>query len=152
MIHARPLPRLAALTLLCACLGAQADSFTSSGASSASSASVGSLSNSIQGSSNSSSKRTEVAAGEYRVLAVAAAEGHPETLRLTLQATEGEASFVLQLPRVTAEQAGIATGVTVHAQPQAYGLAFARADDRKAFFLVLADDWFRDLDSHPVTL
>src|SRR5258705_11230129 len=76
-----------------------ADSFTSS-ASSAGSASVGSLSDSIRGSSGSSTRK--VAEGDYRIVDVAAAE-RPDTLRLKMQhvanAGDDPAAIYLDGPR-----------------------------------------------------
>lgn len=131
-----------------------ADSLASS-ASSAGSASSGSLSESINGSSKSSSGETKVAAGDYRVVAVAELADRPGMLRLKLQATAqpGEAGELwLTLPRQALAQRALAAGDVVSARQRPYGVEFARADTREAFFLVLADDWHRELDPHPVAL
>jgi hypothetical protein len=152
------LTRLAAATLLCAatttpCL---ADSFASS-ASSAGSASSGSVSDSIQGSSNSSTGN-KVADGDYRVIEMAALADRPGMLRLKLQATAGTAttgednSFFLVLPQQALGTQGIATGEIVSARQRPYGLEFARAQTREAFFLVLADQWQREFAPRPVAL
>lgn len=141
------------LSCLAAATSSQAGSFTSS-ASSAGSASVGSLSDSIRGSSNSS-RTTQVAEGDYRIIDVAEAADRPGLLRLTLQlatAAGQDGEFFLDLPEPTFARQGLARGDIVSAQRRPYGLAFARADTREAFFLVLADDWFRELDPRPVTL
>ena len=48
-----------------------------------------------------------------------------------------------------------AVGDIVHARNRPYGLEFARFNDektREAFFLVLADDWHKELDSRRVSL
>lgn len=140
---------------------------TSSAASSASeglSTSVGSASTSIQKSSNSSSKATGVAAGRYRITDVALAEDRPDHWRVTLQGVPAEAGspapgtasagdeLVLLLPRQAAERGRLARGEDVVARTRPYGVEFGRADSGEAFFLVLHDEWHRELPSHPVTL
>ncbi len=131
-----------------------ADSLASS-ASSAGSASLGSISDSVQGSSKSSSGETKVTAGDYRVVEVAELAGRPGMLQLRLQATkrEGEEGELrLTLPRQALAQRTLAPGDVVIARERPYGVEFAHADAREAFFLLLADDWHRELDPHPVTL
>lgn len=148
---------LACLTVLLGGLAAapaRADSLASS-ASSAGSASSGSVSDSIEGSSNSSSGDRKVAEGEYRITQVAELAGRPGMLRLTLQAAAPEADppeFVLKLPRQALAQGALAQGDVVSVRHRPYGLEFARADTRLAFFLVLADDWQHELPSRAVTL
>jgi len=148
--------RLAALAWgVAAALPALADSVASS-ASSAGSASLGSISDSIGNSSRSSSPDNRTADGDYRVIDVAELAAKPGLLQLTLQATQGEAhEFTLKLPREALGQRGIAVGDIVHARNRPYGLEFARLIDdktREAFFLVLADDWHKELDSRRVAL
>lgn len=150
--------RAICLSLLCAgtALPSLAESFASS-ASSAGSASSGSVSDSIKGSSDSSSKEKKVAEGQYRVMDVAdlaEVPGRPAMMRLTLRATEAGASreFFLDLPRQALAARPLATGDLVQAKLRPYGFEFARDDTREAFFLVLTDDWHRELDSHVVTL
>ena len=131
-----------------------AGSFASS-ASSAGSASVGSISDSVKGSSNSSSGDNKVAEGDYRVIEVAESTDRPGMLQLKLQATaqpgkEGE--LWLTLPRQAPEQRALVAGDVVSARQRPYGVEFARADTGEAFFLVLADDWHRELDPHRVAL
>ena len=133
---------------------AWADSFASS-ASSAGSASSGSVSDSIEGSSDSSSGDKDVAEGDYRIIEVAEAADRPGLLRVKLQATAPDArhrEFVLRLPQQALARGGLQAGDRVSARHRPYGLEFARADNRQAFFLVLADDWQRELPSRPVTL
>ncbi len=147
---ASALSLLAAATLS---LPAAAASSAASSASDSLSTSVGSSSDSIRGSSDSSSRPARTADGDYRVVDIAQAD-RPGMLALTLQpaaAGQGEA-FVLVLPARAAEQGGVAVGQTVHAANRPYGVAFARADDQQAFFLVLDDAWHRELDARPVTL
>ena len=49
-----------------------------------------------------------------------------------------------------AEREGLAGGQTVRAAQQPYGVAFARAGRAQPFFLVLAEDWQRELPARPV--
>jgi hypothetical protein len=152
-----PLIRLAGTLLLCLAATApcRAEGSASS-ASSAGSASVGSLSDSVRGSSNSSSRDDRVAEGDYRIVEVAELAGRPGQLRLTLQAAAANAgdepAFFLDLPKRATEQPGLARGDVISARHRPYGLEFARADTRQAFFLALADDWFRELDPRAVSL
>ena len=149
----RPLGRLMALACLALCtLSAQAslsilDSLSTS---------IGSVSTSLQKSSESSSG-VATAQGPYEVTAVAEVEADPKSLRLTLQALQdGKDELYLTLPRQVAERHLIAVGTVVEAQPREYGLAFALRDTAdgtpRPFFLVLHDDWYRELDSRRVTL
>jgi hypothetical protein len=159
ILAASPLPdppavkTLALSSLLLLCLAAaplsRAESLASS-ASSAGSASSASLSDSVQGSSNSSTGRDRVAEGEYRVIAVADVAGRPQHQRLRLEALrrEGDAApawFTLDLPRETLAAQGIGAGHVIAARHRPYGLEFAHAHTRQAFFLALADDWQREL-------
>ncbi|NRF66918.1 hypothetical protein HLB44_07980 [Aquincola sp. S2] len=134
---------------------AWAASSTASSTSSAASNLVGSLSGSIRQSSQSSSKGTGVAAGPYRVIEVAALPEQPGTVRIALKPVAGPADdegFSLLLPQATADAARIGTGDVIDARTRPYGIEFARRDDGRAFFLVLADDWFRELRSNAVAL
>lgn len=131
----------------------------SSAASSAvggSSASVGSISTSLQQSSGSSSNN-KVAAGNYRVIDMAAVAERPGFLRLTLRAMAGkgdaaDTEFALIVPEATVAQNGIAPGQVVSARPRVYGTEFAIAATQQAFFLLVGDDWHRELQSNPVVL
>jgi hypothetical protein len=144
--------RLACLALLgCFALPSFADSFATS-ASSGSSVSVGSLSESFRGSSDSSSPN-RTAAGDYRIEEVADLADRPGMRRLRLHAlAQPGGEFFLDLPVAALDAAGLVAGHTVAARPRPYGIEFARADTRQAFFLVLADDWYRELDPRAVTL
>lgn len=129
-----------------------AESLASS-ASSAGSAASGSVSDSLKGSSNSSSGTRQVADGDYRVLEVAAVAQRPGRVQLRLQAAQDpQHEFQLELPQATAAAAGLAVGDLVRSRQRPYGLEFARADTQQAFFLVLEDDWSRELPSRPVSL
>jgi hypothetical protein len=134
---------------------AWAESFASS-ASSAGSASSASASDSIGDSSRASSPDRQAANGDYRVIEVAELAARPGMLQLTLQAVQGEThEFTLKLPREALGGKGIAVGDVIHARPRPYGVEFARTDaahGREAFFLVLADDWHRELATRPVAL
>lgn len=142
-------------------LTARAASSTASSASDSASTSVGSASTSLQKSSNSSSKATGVAAGRYRVTDLADAGDRPDHWRVTLRGlpaadpgqtdTAGE-ELVLLLPRLAAERGQLALGADVVARTRPYGLEFSRADNGEAFFLVLHDEWRRELPSRPVIL
>jgi hypothetical protein len=144
-----------ALALGIACvMPCRADSLASS-ASSAGSASIGSLSDSIRGSSDSSNnKNNKLAEGDYRIIEVAAIAQRPGMLRLKMQAAareDAEGELYLDLPRQALGAQGLAAGDVVSARQRPYGFEFARAETREPFFLVLADDWRRDLDPRPVS-
>lgn len=139
------------LALSLAAVPAWADSTSS--ASSASSTSIGSSSASIEKSSNSSSNKERVAQGQYTIVEMAAMTQQPDTVRLRLQAVADASEFVLLLPRAATERAQLAAGQVVSAEHRPYGLAFATVDaavGNTPFFLVLDDDWFRELESRPV--
>ncbi len=152
------------VTAIALCLGAApalADSTSS--ASSASSTSLGSSSASIGKSSDSSnsSSRDKVAQGQYTVTEIAELADQPGMLRVRLQpqiADEAGAlasAFDLVLPRQAADQVQLAVGLTVAAEHRPYGLAFAavaEAGKTSPFFLVLDDDWYRELQSRPVVI
>jgi hypothetical protein len=144
------LRRATALSVLAAAIAipAHAESFTSS-ASSAGSASSGSVSDSITGSSKSSSgDDKKVAAGQYRVIDVAEAPGKPGATRLKLQGEGNE--FFLDLPKAALAQRALPTGALVQVNVRPYGYEFAYADTRQAFFLALDDAWQRELRSHAI--
>ena len=143
-------------------LALTATSWADSGASSASSAgsaSVGSLSNSITGSSNSSSPADKVAEGDYRVVEIAALTERPGMLRLRLRATAAAAEAApiwLTLPEKALAARVLRSGDIVNARHRPYGIEFAHAEQagqpRTAFFLVLADAWFGELTPRLLTL
>jgi len=158
-----PWIRTAAVASLCALagVGTRAESLASSAssagssASSAGSASSGSVSDSLNNSSKSSTRTTTTADGDYRVIEVTDVAERPTMLRLTLRAAEDDPAFTLTLPRQALGPRGIASGDVVQVRNRDYGLEFARdngAGAREAFFLVLVDDWRRQLEAHPVTL
>ena len=158
-----------ALALLCAgavafaATPALAASSASSAASDSVGASVGSLSGSLTTSSESSSTR-DVAQGEYRIVHIATANGRPDHLQLSLQrvlpadAAQDEPTspsaetLLLTLPQAAFASSGLGLGQRVAATQRSYGIEFARASDRQAFFLVLEDHWLKELAARPVTL
>lgn len=145
---------VAATPVLAESLATSASSAGSS-ASSAGSASLRGSSDSLRGSSGSSSDDNKAAAvdGDYRVAAIDPIAGQPGMVRLTMDpvaAAEGRGRIELDLPERALGQQPIVAGDTVAAQHRPYGIEFARASNREAFFLVLADDWSRDLDTRPV--
>ncbi|MCA1854742.1 hypothetical protein LE190_02205 [Massilia oculi] len=130
---------------------------SASSASSAGSASSGSVSDSIGASSNSSGGERKVAAGDYRVIDLAQAPAKADTTRLTLRAVAADAAgaareFTLDVPNRALAERGLGKGELVRVNERAYGFEFAHADTRRAFFLALQDDWYRDLASRKVTI
>jgi hypothetical protein len=78
-----------------------------------------------------------------------------QRLRLKLQAVADASptgEFYLYLPRAAVAQGGLQTGHVVTAKPRPYGLEFSVATTQQPFFLVLHDDWFRDLQTQVVSL
>jgi len=161
-----------ALLLVAACATAPAlaldlASSTASSASSAGSASIGSVSDSLRSSSQSSAGPRQMAAGDYRVIAMADVHDRSGEVRLTLEAqrpdppgaqtastaaTDSHSSvrWELRMPRALAEREGLAPGQLLRATPQPYGVSFALSDQPRPFFLVLADEWQRELPARPV--
>ena len=141
----------AALALGLAALPAQADSTSS--ASSVASKSVGSLSTSIEASSNSSTGKRQVAQGHYTLVDMVAVADKPEFMRVRLQgkAAAQTPEFFLLLPRQMVQEAQLSAGQTVVAAQRAYGMAFSVVDS-EPFFLVLDDAVHRELESRPVTI
>ncbi|MBL8325928.1 MAG: hypothetical protein JNJ89_13335 [Rubrivivax sp.] len=159
------LPALASVALLAlAGAAAHAESFASSAISNSVSTSVGSVSTSFNASSDASSPGRPVAAGAWRVVEVAAAPGREGIARVALRAESGRASddgareATLFLPQETVARAGVAAGQVIHARERSYGLELAlgstaeTAERAAAFFLVVADDVYRELQTRPVRL
>lgn len=149
--------RLASLTLLCwaAAMPALAASSAASSASDSVSTSVGSVSDSIKKSSESSTGKKDVADGDYRVIDVAAAADRPGFVRVQLQAladATAEGGLDLFVPQATVAQGQLAVGQVVTARNHDYGVEFAKAETRQAFFLAMNDAWHHELKSRPVTL
>jgi hypothetical protein len=147
---------LASAVLLIAALPALAASTAASSASDSSTTSVGSMSGSIEKSSAASSKpATPLLAGDYRVVKVVAMTERPGTMRLTLQALadpSAEGEFQLFVPQEALDRSQLTAGQTVTARERSYGLEFSLSATKEAFFLVLADDWYRELQSNAVTI
>lgn len=149
------LPLAAVIAMAFACVPAQAD--PTSSASSLASQSVGSSSTSIEKSSDSSSGDKKVAQGQYQVIDIAAIAEQPGMMRVHLQAASPGATqdVFLLIPRQAADRGQLVAGQIVEAQDRPYGLAFAAVENTVAaapFFLVLDDQWHRELSSRPVVL
>ena len=56
----------------------------------------------------------------------------------------------LTLPQVAIEKARLGQGDLVTAKHRAYGVEFQDGRSHEAFFLVLDDDWHRELKTVPV--
>lgn len=149
-----------ALLLGAAALPAVAASSASSASSDGVSTSVGSSSTSIQKSSDSSSSKDDkVAEGDYRIIEVAQAPARAGTVRLKLQpvaagvgAGTKDGEFFLFMPHEAFDQSRLAQGHVITAKPRAYGTEFAAGKPNRPFFLVLADEWFRELQTKVVQL
>jgi hypothetical protein len=169
------MPALAAATLI-ALAGAgtaQAESSASSAVSNSLSTSVGSISTSFTASSDASSPGRQVKAGAYRVMEIAEAPGRAGYARLTLRAEAGAADAsgesgaaldetaaqvqFLFLPQATVAGASLAVGQVIQARARPYGLELAKVaaageQAAEAFFLVVADDVYRGLQTRVVKL
>ena len=148
---------LATLALLaCAApLTCLAESSVTSVVSDSLSRSSGSISDSITGSSHSSSPDNKQAQGDYKVIDMAAVDGKPDMVELHLQAVAANAAVAemyLRLPRAAADQGHVAKDAIVTALQRPYGIEFAANQPRAAFFLALADDVARDMKMAPVAL
>ena len=109
-------------------------------------------SHSLKRSSQSSSGRP-LAQGDYRVTQVA--QVAPEVQEVTLQAVPGTGArgeIVLHMPDRAVVQGDVTVGRVVSARERPYGYELARADTRTAFFLLLDDPWYRELQSVIVRL
>ncbi len=151
-LMSKPLSLLAVLTLAglaASPLVALADSSSVSSTSASASQSLGSVSDSIQGSSNSSTGR-RVAAGEYRVVEIAALEDRPGLERVQLEGEGGR--FSLLLPAALREREALRSGDRIAVSTPAYGLAFARVGAREPFFLALEEGWRHEFQRRAVTL
>ncbi len=155
--------RLAITALLfgAGALPAVAASSTSSAASDSVTTSVGSLSGSVEKSSASSSNDNKVAGGDYKIIDMTAAADRPGLVRMRLQAladadgaaaSGAEGEFFLYLPREVVEQGRLVQGGIVTARQKPYGTEFADGPTRQAFFLVLDDDWYKEVHTTAVVL
>lgn len=146
-------PSMVAALSLALTLPSQAASSTSSAVSESIGTSVGSLSTSIEKSSHSSTKAVAQLEGDYTITAVAALDERPGLLRLALQAKNGqgeEGDIYLYVPAATVTQARLQVGHGVTATTRPYGTEFATTEGKQAFFLVLKEDWSRELNNQPV--
>ncbi|GKT16602.1 hypothetical protein AVHY2522_12310 [Acidovorax sp. SUPP2522] len=130
-------------SLLAAALPGHAELFTSMASSAGSAASSG-----------GGGRDRRLAEGEYRVIGVEQVPGRPDATGLRLRATETGAAreFVLNLPRQAQGARPLAASDLLQARERPYGFEFARGDTREAFFLVLNDDWYEEMDSRPLAL
>ncbi len=158
MIHKHSRLAMLAMFLALGTAPVLAASSASSAASDSITTSVGSVSDSIQKSSNSSSGKDEkVAEGDYRIVEVAAATQRPGTVRLKLQAVadgtnKGAGEFFLFMPQEAFDQSHLGPGHVITAKPRPYGIQFTRAASQQAIFLVLDDERHRELQTKLVSL
>ena len=142
--------------LACAALvPALAGSLAASSASQSLTTSVGSLSGSVQQSSDSSGGKTALIEGDYRIVALAPVAERPGMLRMKLQAVAergADAEFFLYVPQAAVDEAQLAQGHVVTARQRPYGFEFSKLETQRAFFLVLTDDWYRELQTNAVVL
>lgn len=125
---------------------------TSSAVSDSVDLSARSMSQSLQRSSDSSAGRP-LAQGDYRVTQLA--QVAPELQEVTLQAVAGTGArgeLVLHMPERAVQAGGVAVGEVVRARARPYGYELARADTQQAFFLLLHDPWYKELQSIVVRL
>ncbi len=155
----RPLKMSLATLALLACaapLTCLAASSVGSSVSDSLTESSGSVSDSLKGSSHSSSPDNKQVKGDYKVIDMAALDGQPGFVELHLMrvvaGADTGAEIYLKLPREAAAKGHVATGATVTALQRPYGIEFATAQPRAAFFLALADDVVRDTRMAPVAL
>jgi hypothetical protein len=149
-----PLPLLLTLALA-APLALAGPSSASSAVSDSLTTSSGSASTSSEASSDSSTTAKRAAAGDYRVAEVTETAARPGLLRLRLQALEAQRAgyeFFLYVPQQTAQDHGVARGQVLTARERPYGLEFAQATTRTPFFLLLDDEWQRELSTRALTL
>jgi hypothetical protein len=136
------------------CLPAQAASSAASSASDSLTTSSGSISASVNKSSNSSNG-DKVAQGDYTIIEMAQAPDEPGKLVLRLQAVADagpSGELTLTLPEAAVTGAYLRVGHVVTAQNRPYGIEFASALTRQAFFLALNDAWTQDLKTAVVSL
>jgi hypothetical protein len=155
----RPLKKSLATLALLACatpLSCLAESSAASSISDSVSQLSGSVSDSLKGSSHSSSPDDKQVKGDYKVTDVAEVADKPGFVELHLQpvatGAAAGAEVYLTLPRAAADQGHVAVGATVTALQRPYGIEFATTQPRTAFFLALADDVARDMKMAAVAL
>lgn len=140
--------------LLLGSVALAAGSAASTASDSASSA-ASSTSDSVNASSAGSSKATGVAAGDYRIVDITAVAERPDVLRIRLAAvapSSAEEPFELLIPGKTVRAAELNTGSKITVNPRPYGVELADTQTRVPFFLVLHDEWHRDLNTRVLSL
>ena len=155
-----PFLNLASAIILSAAVSTHAFAASTAGSSASDSASsaTSSASDSSKTSSGGSSKATGIAMGDYKIIEVAAVSDRPGKALLTLQAAASVAPaepVLLYVPIAVVEKSGLVAGQTITAQTRTYGVEFSKqnhSNDRTAFFLVLNDDVYRELQSVAVSL
>jgi hypothetical protein len=155
MANFRRCPAAIAVLFWAAATSSMGASSAASSASEGMSASIGSISGSVQKSSGSSSRATDVAEGNYEVIDVAAVPERPGIVRLKMQAQADHGAggeVFLFLPQGVVDQSHLAQGRIVLARQRPYGVEFADGRTQQAFFLVLDDDWYRELHTKAVEL
>ncbi len=123
-------------------------------ASSAGSTSVKGSSDAISGSSDSSTGADDVAAGDYRLAAIESVADQAEWVNLKLEPLAGAqqaVDFKLKLPAATANREQLNAGDVIRVAHRPYGLEFTNDKTNAPFYLVLAEDWQRDMQSRVVT-
>jgi hypothetical protein len=169
-LHARHAPRVppvaaAAGQALLGAVLALAMAGTAGAASSASwvslegvSASVGSLSASVQTSSESWVRPLRAAQGPHRVTRLEAAPAPAGIVTMHLQPDEdlrspaqpAAAGLLVRLPERTLRTAAIAVGDRVDVREQAHGLEFAHGEPLRVFFLALRESGLGQLSTRPL--
>ncbi|MDR3409709.1 MAG: hypothetical protein P4L87_01995 [Formivibrio sp.] len=117
------------------------------------SGSIKTISEGISDSSKSSSAAVTVAEGDYKVIEVADADGHPNQKRIALQSlNQGQQSIYLFMSKEDFKRVDLALGKVVTANPRLYGVAFTKFGGTETFAVVLDDSWLKELDPVPVTI
>lgn len=148
----RLLASVLALLALSALAPSHAASSAVASASDSVSTSVETMSRSLHRSSTSSSPRP-LAQGDYKVIQVAqVAPGLHDVTLQAVAATGNEGQVTLRVADKVVADGGLVVGQVVSARERPYGYEFTRADTRVAFFLMLDDAWYRELQSVAVTL
>lgn len=111
-------------------------------------------SDSISNSSKSSSNAVKTAEGDYKVIDVADAAGHPNQKRVALQAmTQGKEGLYLYMTKDELAQSDLRAGQVVTANPRPYGVAFTQhGNNNGTFAVVLNDLWLKELNPTQVAI
>ena len=76
-------------------------------------------------------------------------------LHLVAATPQATAEISVRVARRAVNQVQLEVGQSVTAEHRPYGLALAKGakgGETSTFFLILADDWFNELESRPVVL